>query len=208
MEKHVYLVRHGESEENAGRVIFGREAALTELGRKQADVVGERIGRIGVEAVFSSTFPRAIETARAIAPHVGKEPEQNALLGEHLLPSRVHGMHLDHPEVRTMFTELYGSNDPHYRNGDEETFAELAARAQATLEFFESHEASRLCAVTHGIFLRMLVGVVCFGKLFTREQWNCIRFAFQTTNTGITYIRRDDTGAWKLITWNDQAHLG
>jgi len=60
MEKHVYLVRHGQSDSNVDGVYRGRDAVLTDTGREQARIVAERIERIGVKALITSKFPRAV----------------------------------------------------------------------------------------------------------------------------------------------------
>ena len=63
------MVRHGESEANRSR-IFGAsgEVPLTEVGRRQAQELSERIGtRFRPERIVSSKFKRALETAEIIA---------------------------------------------------------------------------------------------------------------------------------------------
>lgn len=207
MEKHVYFVRHGESEENVGQVHRGPDAQLTEKGKEQARIVAERIERIGVDALIASPFPRARDTAQAIGERIGKEPEQNELFSEWLPPSETIGLHRSHPQMKTIFESIFASFDPHYRHSDEETFADLVTRAEAALRALEAHVAERLCVVTHGGFLRILAGTFVFGPDFTKKQFFDMREHMRTMNTGITYAHFDGS-VWRLITWNDQSHLG
>lgn len=208
MEKHVYLVRHGESEENASHVHRGLEAELTDKGREQAEIVAGRIERLDVDVLLSSPFTRALDTARAIGEHLRREPEQSELLGEWLPPSETVGLHRDQPEMQGIFAKILGAlEDPHFRHSDEETFVELTARAEAVLRMLAERPEERLCVVTHGGFLRVLMGVIVFGHDFTKKQFFDMRDRVRTWNTGVTYIVFRE-GTWRLITWNDLSHLG
>jgi probable phosphoglycerate mutase len=68
------LVRHGEANCNVEGVIGGRKGCtgLTERGRSQAAGLAERLARTGelgeVAALYASVLPRAVETARILAP--------------------------------------------------------------------------------------------------------------------------------------------
>ncbi len=61
----LYLVRHGESEGNKRRLIFGSaDFPLTCLGQRQAAEAGEKMREISISHCYSSTLMRAAETAR------------------------------------------------------------------------------------------------------------------------------------------------
>lgn len=61
----IYLVRHGESECNVRRMLYGRtDCALTELGCGQARQVGEKLRGEHIARCISSPLIRAAETAR------------------------------------------------------------------------------------------------------------------------------------------------
>ena len=63
----IWLVRHGDCYEG---MTDGTDPPLSALGRKQAELLGKRIGKLKHEAVYSSPYRRALETARAIADDV------------------------------------------------------------------------------------------------------------------------------------------
>lgn len=209
MEKHIYFVRHGESDSNADRVMRGHAAILTENGREQARTVAERIARIGVEVLISSTFPRAIETARIIGERIGCVPEHNEIFGEWREPSHVMGKHADLPEVQSMYSAVHSSADPQYRHTDEETFAEMLARARAVLAALEQHPAKRICVVAHNGFLKILFGTMVFRDSFNKDMFIHMLRYLKLGNTGITYARfTNPERGWSIVTWNDQSHLG
>lgn len=64
------LVRHGEQSFSRNMpLVEGYDAPLSELGRRQAVAVGERLAEIRLRAVYSSTAARARDTAQVIAGH-------------------------------------------------------------------------------------------------------------------------------------------
>ena len=209
MEKHIYLVRHGQSESNADGIMRGHEAKLTDSGREQAMVAAERIKRIGVDSIISSPFPRAHDTAFFIGERVGLPVEVNELFSEWSEPSLANGKHRDHPDVRDMFFALYSEPDPAYRHEDEETFLELLDRAKAAEQVLKEHPASRLAVVSHGGFLTFLTGLLVFKREFNKTIFHHMILNMSMTNTGITYLKKkDEKSGWVLMTWNDQSHLG
>ena len=61
----LYLVRHGESECNVQRRLYGRtDCSLTEKGCRQAREVGEKLVGEHIDLCISSPLIRAAETAR------------------------------------------------------------------------------------------------------------------------------------------------
>ena len=209
MEKHIYFVRHGQSEENRDRIYGGHDSPLTDEGTVQAQAVAERVGRIGVDALISSAYSRTLDTARAIGERIGLAPEANVLFGEWREPSVFAGKHRDHPEVRETLKAIHGTDDPYYQHTDEETFTEIVTRAKAAIALLEQYQAKRICVVTHAGFLRSLIGVMTFGSAFARKNFVDLINHYYLSNTGITYTRfTDAVPRWQLVTWNDQSHLG
>jgi broad specificity phosphatase PhoE len=71
MSLRVFVVRHGETEWSRERRFTGsRDAALTDLGRRQADAVGLALAGEPVVAVYTSPQERARTSAESVAkPH-------------------------------------------------------------------------------------------------------------------------------------------
>jgi len=69
---HLMLVRHGESEWNAQRRYQGQsDVPLSALGKRQAELIAERLAGGKIDAVYASDLKRAWETASAIAGKSG-----------------------------------------------------------------------------------------------------------------------------------------
>ena len=85
----VILVRHGESVVTVNRVLGGPRSCtgLSPLGERQADALRKRLEatqEIVPNVLYSSAYPRALETAQIIAPaFAGLEINVEPGFGEH-----------------------------------------------------------------------------------------------------------------------------
>ena len=78
-----YFVRHGATAWNVeGRVCGSTDVPLSDLGRRQAQLLAKRLNSISVEAIYSSPLQRALETARLICEAMGREPVLDVRLTE------------------------------------------------------------------------------------------------------------------------------
>ena len=80
----VVFVRHGETDWNRERRVQGSKgAALNDAGREQAKGLARLLWEVPLQAVYSSTLPRAVETASYVAgPHsfgVTTDPRLNEI---------------------------------------------------------------------------------------------------------------------------------
>ncbi|HBV68568.1 MAG TPA: histidine phosphatase family protein, partial [Clostridiales bacterium] len=68
----VYLVRHGESVANLNKRFSGiTDVELSENGREQARVAGQKLTGEKISHVYSSTLQRARDTAKIICDEIG-----------------------------------------------------------------------------------------------------------------------------------------
>jgi 2,3-bisphosphoglycerate-dependent phosphoglycerate mutase len=79
----LYLIRHAQSERNAGVPGSPIDCALTATGRRQAAAVGQRVAELGVDWVLSSPYVRTLETAEAVRRATGAPGAIVPLLHEH-----------------------------------------------------------------------------------------------------------------------------
>lgn len=67
----IWLVRHADCYDEIGEL---GDPPLSPAGREQARRLGRRLGRLEIDAVYSSPLLRAVETARAVSPDFRLEP--------------------------------------------------------------------------------------------------------------------------------------
>lgn len=160
---HLYIARHGQTEENVQRILQGQMPGhLTAEGIAQAGELREKLRDIHFDRIISSDLKRAVDTTHIIA-----EPHGGALELEPLLRERDFGIHTGGPYIK-ISQEL----DP-----SAETMERLSQRAADFLnevmrssgcevmgssgcEIMRSSAPSlNILAVSHGLFLRVLQAV-------------------------------------------------
>lgn len=213
----LFIVRHGESESNADGVFQGMKGKLTELGKKQAEFVAQRFLNIPMDVIVTSTAQRARETAEIINRALQKPIQCTDLCVERRGPTENQGKSRDDHNVRATLKAIKDNyHIPGWRYADEENFEDLKIRTERTIEYLHNIKRENVLMITHGMFVRMLVARMVFGENLDPKTF--LRFAMHvsTRNTGITLCEYREWGggelpegwAWRLMAWNDYAHLG
>lgn len=200
------LIRHGESEVTVKRIIGGPRTCtgLSPLGVEQAQQLRDRLAETGELAdttvLFASEYPRAIETAEILAPSLGMSVETDVRFGEHDPGPVCDGLRF------TEFVERYGMPDWH---GDShgvtfpegETLAAFHYRVGEGLsEAVRKHQGGVLVIACHG-------GVVDAAFRYLLRLPQAGSFDLHTLNTSLTEFVQTKPGRWRLVRYNDAAHL-
>ena len=120
----IWLVRHGDCYEGMAE---GPDPPLSALGRRQAERLAERVRRVGVAAVYSSPYRRAMETARLINDDV-------------------------HEDARLVEIDLELGDDGHLQF-NESTVSVVERMRSAIDDIVEVHPGKHVVVVTHGVAL-------------------------------------------------------
>ncbi len=205
----IVLVRHGESACNIAGIVGGHTgcSGLTITGVRQAEKLRDRLTTTGelsdAEALYSSVLPRAIETAWIIAPGVGDSTldvmEQCSLCELH--PGEGDGLAWER------FAELYGEPDweadPHspVAPGGESWSGFVDRAAGAVTSLADRHTGGLAVVACHG----GIIEATMLSFLPLRERSRPL--GLPTAYTSLTEWEHDGSG-WKLLRYNDVAHLG
>ena len=147
METTIFLVRHGETVDNARQIMQGQtQGELNQRGREQAEQVAQRLASEPLDAIVASDLHRAIQTAEVIA-----EPHGLPVVTTPLLRERDWGS----------FT---GRFIPDLRNevwpDDIESEEALLERARSFLIYMTAtYPGKRVVAVGHGIINKAVLAV-------------------------------------------------
>lgn len=168
----IYLTRHGETEWNLIGKMQGRQnSELTELGKQQADWLGERLKDMAIDVICSSPSGRAIETAQRIKGDRTIEIETYADLMEIHLGSW-EGMY--HDDIEAQFPEGYKNLWYHpekFDEPDKENLDELIKRGGEVLErIIVEHPDKNILIVAHGVLLKAIFSYV--KSLPLKEFWS------------------------------------
>lgn len=186
MPHHLYLVRHGEQLDAEHGLPDG---PLSPRGRRQAELLGERLGGVPFDHAWHSPLQRAAETAAIIAAKMpALEPEPSALLFD-CIPS---GPALETPKV---YDPFFGSVT------EAQIEAGSAQMADAAAEFLRSHREDRHdLLITHNFVIAWLVR-----EALGAPDWRWL--SINQANCGLTVLTQKTGRPWSLLVHNDMAHL-
>lgn len=213
--KHFFFVRHGESRANATGIREGISSPLTERGKMQAGEVAKRMQKLGIQRIITSGHLRAEETAHICAEHIGIPTVlQSTLFGERRNPSIMIGKGDDDAGIIRVWEEIetnYGN--PEWRHSDEENFEDLRSRVISGLHFLTEVPETHVMIASHGLFMKAILAHVILGDILNgRIFWDQFVPIKNISNTGIMHLEytenyRGSAKIWKLVSWNDHAHL-
>lgn len=208
--KKIYFVRHGETGGNVGGYWQGPQEPLNPRGLQQADVVAMRAQGLTVNRLVASTMVRAQQTAAAIGKSINVAVESSDLFREIKDPSSVSS---DSASLeQDVLIESYRAarkehiNEPDFRFEDEETATEFFERIKAALEFLRELPEENIMVVSHGNFLRSMIGLIIQEGKYLHTDMMKFNRQITTTNTGITVVVLENNN-FRLLTWNDHAHF-
>ncbi len=208
MAKRIYLVRHGQTNDNSTHTVQDANSVLSSKGEQQAVVLAERLRHLSFQHLFVSDYVRTRQTVAPLLPHISIEPVYTPLARETKMPSEFVGTSNESEAFQTFYkTASEHSNDPLWRYSDEETFFDVVSRVKEFFTLITAQEGDVL-VLTHGRFLTYMVMYIITKGNLTFEIWTQCRHGFETANTGITVIEYNEKWSdWRLLTFNDHAHF-
>lgn len=200
MKKYVFLMRHGESEFNAKKVIQGHiDTTLTEKGILQARYAGEFLKESNIKKIISSDLKRAYQTALTVAD-ILKVPV--------VVDSRIREMHfgtwegLSYDHIyKNHLEDFYNwlANPVKHPLPKQEDITQFERRLRSFLEDITNQNEDNILVIGHGGSVQ---GLLCIAMQLGMENlWK-----FKHNNTGISLIEsRGKTLSVKFI--NMSYHL-
>ncbi|MBS1672846.1 MAG: histidine phosphatase family protein [Actinobacteria bacterium] len=186
MTHYIYLVRHGEHQDAEHGLSDG---PLSPRGRRQAELIADRLSGLPLDAIWHSPLLRAAETARAISERIPSvEAEPSALLFD-CVPT---GVTEDTPAA---FESFFGSVT------DAEIEAGRAQMGDAVNEFLvrkpgDVHEV----LITHNFVISWFVR-----EVLEAPEWRWM--TLNQANCGLTVLTQKQGRPWSLLAHNDLSHL-
>lgn len=199
------LVRHGESLATVERVIGGPRTCrgLSDLGHRQSKRLAVRLAEtaeLRIGALYSSGFPRARETAAHLQAALGQHCVIEPAFGEHDPGPDCDGLSYDEFVARFGMPDWESDPDLEVFPGGE-TVSVFHRRVHTAVdELIERHRGESVMVVCHGgvidaVMRRLLQAPVVGG------------FQMYTANTSLTEAHLLEAGQWRLVRYNDVAHL-
>ena len=188
----IFLIRHGETEGNAFRIVQRPDSPLSARGVVQAERLARRLAHDGIAQIVSSDLVRAVSTAQRLHDVTGVP-----LSFEPLLQERNFG------DVRgTPYAELgFDIFAPDYAPPNGETWPAFHARvdrAWARVQALAHAIGGHLAVVTHGLVCRSLAD-----RHLVLPDGEAVPLRWE--NTSLTIV--DGPAPWRVRLLNCIAHL-
>jgi broad specificity phosphatase PhoE len=143
-ETTILLVRHADVH-NPGRLFYGRlpRFRISELGRRQAAFLAERLAPRPIAAFYTSPMLRARQTAKILAE---RHPDAPFREDRRLIEVRTGWM----GSVETLIPPVINLYEPPHTEGDE-TIEEVWRRVDRLIrQLVRRHHGQTVCCVSHG----------------------------------------------------------
>ena len=188
----IFLIRHGETDSNAARIVQTPDVALSARGLAQAEQLGRRLATLGVGAILSSDLRRAVMTAERVGACTGASLAFDAGLQER-----------NYGDVRGQAYATLGVDilAPDYEPPGGERWEQFHTRVDAVWERVVAAAAAtdgNLAVVTHGL--------VCFSLALRHLQLQPRQTAAAGWhNASLTII--ENRRPWPVQVLNCTTHL-
>lgn len=201
MSKHIYIIRHGETDYNRMGIVQGSgvDSDLNDLGRAQAQAFFEHYQHQPFQVVLTSRLKRTHQTVSGFLGK-GLPWEQFAELNE------ISWGDLDGkpstPELHDIYRRVvseWRSGNLEARNGNGESAAEMGERLQRFAGHLRERPESHMLVCSHGRAIRGLMCLLLGKPLKDMDQ-------FGHDNTGLYHLTYAN-GAFHLQLHNDTRHL-
>ncbi len=200
-KKHIYIVRHGETDQNRLGIVQGRgiDSHLNETGLWQAKAFFHHYNSIDFERIYCSSQLRSYQTIQNFVNDtriLHKDERIDEInWGEHEGKAGDEELMLKYDRI----IQSWSNGNYHDRADGGESALDLFIRLQGF--FIDLHEAEFNTALicTHGRTLRVLICLIKELPLSFMEQ-------IKHQNTGL-YQAIYHQGSWDVVLENDCSHL-
>ncbi len=198
--KNIYLIRHGESEYNAKKIIQGHiDTNLSPKGFVQARLVGEYLKKFNIQKIISSDLRRAYQTATTISDILDMEV---------IIDKRIREMHFGEWEGRT-YEHIYQNNLEDFQNWlknpvacplpSQEDIKKFVNRLNLFINDLKKMEEENIAVVAHGGSIQGIICLLC--DLGIQNIWGLMH-----NNTGISLVQLNENRT-NLKFLNSSEHL-
>ncbi|MFF9350772.1 histidine phosphatase family protein [Streptomyces sp. NPDC014734] len=186
--RHLYLARHGEASED--------ETTLTESGRRQAVLLGERLRSTPLSAIHHGPLPRARQTARLIGEQLDAVPLHQSEHAGDYVPYEPTREELPPDAADTMLGFLAQVPEEERDRGPALAREAVAAFTGPVDGDRPRHEL----VVTHNFLIGWLVRAA-----LDAPEWRWM--GLNHANAALTVIRYAPGRASSVLFYNDMRHL-
>ena len=213
------LIRHGEPAADGG---------LTEKGKREAEMLAERIAAISVSEYYASPMRRAAETAEPVLEKTGRKAAVCDWLGEFEIPTAKPDWETLSPvpwnwlpadwlaDERFLSQKHWMENEAFQKAGIGEAYSRVTAAFDGLLSSYGyeregyCYRVHRSCADTLVLFTHFGLCCVLMSHLFNCSPmilWHSLAMAPSSVTTLYTEERQEGVAAFRAAAIGDISHL-
>lgn len=202
----LYLIRHGYTVMNDKGIINGQtEDPLTEIGKQQVDLLGQKMQSIPLDMIRSSDMERARHTADAICKYQNSSltVEQDKRLRERHMWTFEGTLSSD---LKRLAAESGMSRSDYYNISDiieHDDWMISRFKERLNDKVFTGSDLQHVCVVSHGSFIRTIVADILgiSGAAYLNACWVIV-------NASITLLEYLPEKQKRILrTLNDYSHV-
>jgi broad specificity phosphatase PhoE len=207
----LYLIRHGKTDAHLNNKRQSPDTPLGDLGRKQAEALAAKMNLATIDHLYSSEWPRALQTAQLLSQSSSLSIKTHPLVHEIK----------KHPQLN----EISENSDLNLRSikesrenvdnfdwkfeGQGESLNEVIERAKTVTAYLESeHLNDTVAIVSHGVFIMVMTALILLGTDYDQTSFRKLIRGLKIHNTGVSsFSYNPDSKHWILTCFNDHGHL-
>lgn len=207
----LYLIRHGKTDTHLENKRQSPTTPLGELGKKQAEALAEKMHLTKIDHLYSSDWPRAVQTAEYLSKSLSLEIKTHPHVHEIEKHSQLNDV-ADDSEINKRYLREAMENKDDFDwkfDGQGESLNDIISRAQKVIDFLEDqHPSDTVAIVSHGIFIMVMTALILLGKEWDKKTFRKLSWALKVSNGGISSFKYDpQTKYWTMTCFNDHSHL-
>lgn len=206
----LFLVRHARSKAPNNKWQTPN-SKISEVGKKQAEILSKRSRFSQLDKIFSSDWERAKKTATIISKNLNVETELLDYIHEREQSPKMYGSLRNSKTSKKYEKEYhknYGNLDWKFSN-KEESIREVLKRTSKFSEFLiKNYKDKRILVISHDIFIKCFISRAILGKDYSDKTMARVINSLFISHTGISLLSySQERKLWKIYYINDFSHL-
>lgn len=207
----LYLIRHAKTDSHLKNIRQSPDTPLGKYGLKQAKALAKRLKNIKFDHLYSSSWPRALQTAKVISKQLGIKIKKHPHIHENLKHPGLNDIDME-SEINQTFMKERSENWTNFDwkfGGEGESVNDLIKRGEKVIKsLVKKNPHDSVCLVSHSYFMAIVTSILVIGPLSDKNTFIKLVRNLEVTNTGVTkFVYYPDTKTWRLIFHNDHHHL-
>jgi broad specificity phosphatase PhoE len=189
--QNLYFIRHGQTEWNAIRRMQGQwNSNLNEAGRGHADINGQLLAKLNIDALYVSPLDRTRQTAEIINQYLNLEPIFDDRIKEWHCGDWSGEMYAEIPNKWPKEWQQMEDDRFYFRPPNGENYPDMFERAKPFVEELLASTQRNIAIVSHG-----MIGKVMFSYLMGYEPQEVLA------------VHQDNDMVFKVTIDGDERHI-